>query len=77
VFVDSSNGCCLLMSESLFNKEGLFGEINCPQLAADVELQLSAKARGPLTECFVGDSFSQLDSTNYYSNFRPRDLFRF
>jgi len=68
VFTDSSKGCCLLVSESLFNKVGLFDNINCPQLAADGEFHLSAGARGHLTVRFADVSIRHLDTINYYSN---------
>lgn len=77
VFVDSSNGCCLLMAVDVLNGAGLFDEKNCPHLAADVEFQLRAGRLGYPTICLTNTILHQQKPTDYYSQLRAHNILSF
>lgn len=72
--VDTTNGCCLLIPVSVFQKVGVFDELNCPQLAADVEFQLRAKAAGFITIACPSITIIQHKNTNYYRKLKLTNL---
>ena len=64
--VQSTNGCCLLIPINAFKTAGLFDEINCPQLAADVEFQIRAGRAGFPTIACPDIVIIQHSNTNYH-----------
>lgn len=64
--VHSTNGCCLLIPIEVFKTVGLFDEVNCPQLAADVEFQLRARKHGFATIACPDIVITQHANTDYY-----------
>jgi GT2 family glycosyltransferase len=64
--VESTNGCCLLIPVVVFKTVGLFDELNCPHLAADVEFQIRAGRLGYKTIACPDIIIAQHKSTDYY-----------
>lgn len=64
--VQSTNGCCLLIPIDVFKIVGLFDELNCPQLAADVEFQIRAGRAGFPTIACPDIVITQHANTNYH-----------
>lgn len=74
VEVTTSNGCCLLIPVAVFKEVGVFDELNCPQLAADVEFQLRARAAGFPTIAYPSITITQHENTNYYRKLKLSTL---
>ena len=72
--VHSTNGCCLLIPLDVFKVIGLFDEINCPQLAADVEFQIRARRAGFPTVACPDIAIIQHPNTNYHRKLKLRTL---
>lgn len=72
--VHTTNGCCLLIPTEVFKTVGLFDEVNCPQLAADVEFQLRAGRAGFPTIACPDIVIVQHANTNYYRKLPLRSL---
>jgi GT2 family glycosyltransferase len=73
--IESSNGCCLLIPAVVFKRTGLFDEINCPHLVADVEFQIRAKRLGFGTVVCPSIVIEQHPNTDYAKHLKIRDLF--
>ena len=72
--VQSTNGCCLLIPVDVFKTIGLFDEINCPQLAADVEFQIRAGRAGFPTIACPDIVITQHVNTNYHRKLKLETL---
>lgn len=72
--VHSTNGCCLLIPIKVFRVVGLFDEVNCPQLAADVEFQIRAGRAGFSTIACPNIVIIQHANTNYHRKLKLRTL---
>lgn len=72
--VQSTNGCCLLIPIDVFKTVGLFDEINCPQLAADVEFQIRAGRAGFPTVACPDIVIIQHPNTNYHQKLKLSTL---
>jgi GT2 family glycosyltransferase len=72
--VHSTNGCCLLIPIEVFKAIGLFDEINCPQLAADVEFQIRARRAGFPTIACPDILITQHVNTNYHRKLNLKTL---
>jgi GT2 family glycosyltransferase len=72
--VQSTNGCCLLIPIDAFKTIGLFDEVNCPQLAADVEFQIRAGRAGFPTLACPGIVITQHPNTNYHRKLKIKTL---
>jgi GT2 family glycosyltransferase len=74
-FVDTSNGCCLLIPSIVFNFVGYFNESKCPHLAGDTEFQLRAKNNGYKTLATSDIIIIQGKPTDYFSNVKFKNIF--
>ncbi len=75
--VDTTNGCCLLVPESVFAKVGKIDEVHCPHQYGDTEFQLRAgKLSFPTIAC-PSIQIAQLGSTDYYSRLKLRTMLTF
>jgi GT2 family glycosyltransferase len=70
VFVDTTNGCCLLVPKEVFHAIGKMDEIRCPHQYGDTEFQLRAKSAGFPTLACPAIKISQLGATNYCARLR-------
>ncbi len=77
VFVDTTNGCCLLVPKEVFLAIGEMDEIRCPHQYGDTEFQLRAKSAGFPTLACPAIKISQLGATNYYARLRFGSLLNF
>jgi GT2 family glycosyltransferase len=77
VFVDTTNGCCLLVPKEVFYAIGKFNEIRCPHQYGDTEFQLRAKSAGFPTVACPAIKISQLEATNYYARLRLGSMLNF
>jgi GT2 family glycosyltransferase len=77
VFVDSSNGCCLLVPSHVFYTIGLLDAVNCPHLYADTVFQLKAKKSGFKTIAIPSILIKQHESTDYISRINLNTIFTF
>ncbi len=75
--VATSNGCCLLIPQEIFNTVGRFDEQNCPHLYGDTEFQLRALKAGFPTRICDAVAIRQLPATNYSARLRLSTLFTF
>jgi GT2 family glycosyltransferase len=70
IFVDTTNGCCLLVPKVVFGAIGKVDEVRCPHQYGDTEFQLRAKFAGFPTLACPQLRISQLGATNYYARLR-------
>jgi GT2 family glycosyltransferase len=75
--VDSSNGCCLLIPATVFERAGLFDEARCPQLYGDTEFQLRAARSGFPTVVVGAVTITQLGNSNYFARLNLGSIFTF
>lgn len=76
-FVDTTNGCCLLVPRKVFDTIGLIDQLHCPHLYGDTEFQVRAKLAGFHTLASPSIKIKQLAATNYLSRLHIRSLFTF
>ena len=77
VFVDTTNGCCLLVPKAVFAAVGKIDEIRCPHQYGDTEFQLRAKIAGFPTLACPEIKIVQLGATNYYAKLRLGSMLNF
>jgi len=77
VFVDTTNGCCLLVPKAVFEAIGKIDEIRCPHQYGDTEFQLRAKLAGFPTLACPRIKIAQLGATNYYARLRLGSMLNF
>jgi GT2 family glycosyltransferase len=77
VFVDTTNGCCLLVPGAVFAAVGRIDQARCPHQYGDTEFQLRAKFAGFPTLACPDLKISQLGATNYYARLRPGAILKF
>jgi GT2 family glycosyltransferase len=77
IAVDTTNGCCLLVPESVFAKVGKIDEEHCPHLYGDTEFQVRAgKLSFPTIAC-PSIYIAQLGQTDYYSKLKLGTMLTF
>lgn len=77
IFVDTTNGCCLLVPKAVFAAIGRIDEVRCPHQYGDTEFQLRAKYAGFPTLACPDLKISQLGATNYYARLRFGSMLNF
>lgn len=77
VFVDTTNGCCLLVPKEVFLAIPKMDEVRCPHQYGDTEFQLRAKSAGFPTLACPTINIYQLEATNYYARLRLGSMLNF
>jgi GT2 family glycosyltransferase len=75
IYVETTNGCCLLIPSKIFYKIGFINDKKCPHHYGDVEFQLRAKNNGFKTLVSPLIKIRQLENTKYYSKISIRHIF--